>query len=146
MIQNQFARLIKALQREVIEEKTVRRRSSLTLETQTKSITVNCNIYYNGTNWFLTKAGLIRIAFNTESPQLFTAVSSSPGSRDNRGVSYSNLNLDSGAGVVVIPAFGPNIDGSMSSGQTKTVSIKVYITATADFTLTADQIDYGEGA
>lgn len=45
MSQNQFAKLIKSLQREVTEEKTVRRRSSLTLETTTKNIAVNCTIH-----------------------------------------------------------------------------------------------------
>ena len=146
MITNPFAKLIKTLQREVVEEKAIRRRSSLTLETMTKSITVGCDIYYSGTNWYLNKAGLVRIAFNTEEPQMFIPVASSPSNRDNRGMTFSNLNLDSGAGVVVIPAFGSYFDGGMAAGQTKTINVKVYITATADFTLTADKIDYGEGA
>lgn len=146
MITNPFAKFIKSIEREVTELKAVRRRSSLTLETRTKSITVNCDIYYNGKNWYLTKAGLVRIAFNTEEPQMFIPIASSPASRGNRGMSFSNLNLDSGAGVVVIPTFGSYFDGDLSTGQTKSISVKVYITATADFTLTADKIDYGEGS
>ena len=144
MIQNPFAKLIKSLQREALEEKTVRRRSSLTLQTTTKSITLTCRVHYTGSNWFLTKAGLAKIAFNTESPQIFTAQGTSTSDRGGRGLEFSNFNLDSGAGVIVIPTIGANFDSGMSANTDKDFTVKISITATGDFTLTADQINYQE--
>lgn len=138
---NQFAKLIKTLQREVIEEKTVRRRSSLTLQTVTKTVMLSCTVHRTSTNYFLTRAGLARITFNTGTPQIFAGITKSAG---GRGISFSNLNLDSGAGLIVIPTSGDTWDSEMSVNSDKTFTVQIGITATADFTVTADQVDYEE--
>ena len=138
---NQFAKLIKTLQREVTEEKTVRRRSSLTLQTITKTVTLSCTVHRTSTNYFLTKAGLARITFNTSTPQIFASITRSTG---GRGISFSNLNLDNGAGVIAIPTIGNTWDSGMSVNSDKTFTVQIGITATADFTVTADQVNYEE--
>lgn len=140
-MRNSFDKLIKSLVREATELKTVRRRSSLTLQTETKTIALTCRVHRTSTNYFLTKAGLARITFNTDTPQIF---SQTAGATGGRGVHFSNLNVDNGAAIIAIPTIGDTFDSDMAVGSDKNFTINIGVTATADFTLTADQIDYEE--
>lgn len=143
---NQFAKMLKGLIRETTDLKTIRTRSSLTLKTATKTTMVSCTITRTSNNYFLTKAGLARITFNSDVPQIFTAVATAPGNRGNRGLTFANLNADSGAGVIVIPTKGDTWDSDLSVGSSKTISVQIAVTSTGDFTLTSDQINYEEAS
>ena len=137
---NQFSKLIKSLNREVVELKTVRRRSSLTLQTETKNITVTCQVYKKaGDNIFVTKAGLIRVTFPNNEPQLLapTIVNA-----NGRGVRFSGYNIDDAAGIIVVPTASSYWDSDLSPGQTKNVTITVGVVMTGDCTLSADQITW----
>lgn len=142
---NQFDSLIKELKREAEDLKAVRRRSSLTLQTTTKSTTLSVVIRKANDIIFCYKAGLARIAFNSDAPQVFCAQFKSRGDRDNRGIlHHSNYNVDGTAAVMVVPFYGEDWDDDLSNGDSKTISIPIAITSTGDFTLTADQITYEE--
>lgn len=137
---NQFAKLIKTLQREVIEEKTVRRRSSLTLDTITKNITVTVTLYReSGQLFYPTKVGLVKIDFPDGEPQLVTPTIVNANSR---GVRFSMYNIDNGAGIMVIPTTGTRWDDDMTIGSSKDITITVGVVMTGDCDLTADQITW----
>lgn len=138
MSQNQFAKLIKSLQREVTEEKTVRRRSSLTLETITKNIAVNCTIHRSsGSRIICTYAGLVRIAFPDGITQLVTPTIVNA---NGRGLEFHNFNIDDGAGIIVEPTAGETWDSDIAIGGDKTIQVTIGVTSTGDFELTTDQI------
>lgn len=141
---NQFAKLLKGLAREATELKTVRTRSSLTLQTETKTTIVHCTITRGSNNYFLTKAGLLQIAFNSDVPQVLTPIATLPSNRGNRGITFSNLNVDNGAAIIVIPTIGDSWDADLAVGTSKTISVQVGLTSTGGFTLSSGQIDYEE--
>lgn len=138
---DKFAELVKDIQREITDLKSARKRSSLTLRTQTKSVTLTCRVERSGNYYFLVKAGLAKLTFNTDAPQIFCAVAGAQADRGGRGLTFYNYNDGDGA-VMVEPATGAQFDSGMADGSTKDFTVKIFITATADFTVTASQIDF----
>lgn len=135
---NPFDKLIKALQRETIDLKTSRRRSSLTLETTTKSIVVQAQATTNGSgNATITKNGLVKIRFATDEPQLFHGALGPANEHDNWPIwLLQPYNEPDDAGIIV----EPSIQYGLTPNTTYNINIKVYVTATGDFTLEADQL------
>ena len=135
-----FSKLIKSLKREVLEIKNAPRRSTLTLETVTKSITVQQTATTDGNGYaYAHTLPLINIKFNSDLPQIFMAASESttPASPFRfDGFFPLSKEAPDEAGIIIDAAaiFGA------AANTTYTVNIKVYITATGDFTLTASTI------
>lgn len=141
-MRDRFAKLIKSIQREIEEEKSVRRRSTLTLQTMTKSVTLSFRVQRSGNYYNLTKVGVATLHFNTDAPQIWCAQAGSRNDRQARGLTFYNYNVDGEGAVWVEAATGRIFDSDLADGASKDFTAKIYITATADFTITASQMDY----
>ena len=130
-----FSQLVKSLQREATDLKTVRRLSTKTLQTQTKTIATWGTIKrenYSQAPIITGKAAYI--ALNTTNPALYMVALSSEEHRNYRIFNYAD-------GVIVAPAYTADLDGSMALGSEKTVNFTVEITTTNSISLTATQMD-----
>lgn len=138
-----FDKFIKSMQREVVDQKAIRRRSSLTLQTVSKTITVPCKIARNGNGVLYCKeAGLAIATPNGNLPQIYQASFGSRSQRDNRGITCEPQQRSTGAAFAVIPTYGESWDAGLANNQSKTVTVPVTITSTGDFTLTASSMNY----
>lgn len=136
MIQNQFAKLIKALEREATELKTAKRLATSTLKTQTKSINASGVITRGGGYIKTTKAAFI--AINTPGIAPFSITLSNEGGRefDVYGSAKNGV-----PGAVVVPLYTRDKDINMAEGN-KTVNFTVNITSSDEMTLSFEQFDY----
>lgn len=141
----QFDRLIKSMQREVVDQKAIRRRSSLTLQTISKTIAVPCTIARNGSgSLYCQKSGLAIATPNGSLPQVYQATFGSRSQRGNRGIEFILPQYSqSGAAIAVVPTFGEQWDGDLANNQSKIVNIPITITSTGDFALQASSMNYG---
>ena len=139
---NNFESRIKALRREVEALKTLKKKSSLTLSTITKTIICTGSVYKYSTPLgdviVPRMAGLIKISPNDSGECLLGYSQPSyaaRGSREIRLVSW----LDNGQiGVACIPYNAPS-DSALPYGVSN-ISISINITCTSDFTYTTGQI------
>lgn len=140
---NQFDKLIKSITREITDQKALRRRSSLTLETQSKSINVTCTIARNGNGvLYCQKSGLVVITPNDSLPQIYQTSFATKSGRDNRGVTAYAQQRSTGTAFAIVPSYGDTWDSGLGNNQSKTVTVPVTITSTGDFTLTASTMNY----
>lgn len=129
-----FARLIKMLQRESLELKNTHRRSTLTVQTITKSIQVSATSTANDRGWApIANPPVIEIAFNTTDPQLISVTFNDPNDASPFGISYPDI-ATTEAGKYMV---GINLDAAEGQSAYATVSatLTVNITSTGDFTL-----------
>lgn len=130
-----FSQLLKGLQREATDLKTVRRLSTKTLQTQTQTISTWGTIKrenYSQAPIITGKAAYI--ALSTTNPAIYMVALSSEEHRNYRIFNYAD-------GVIVAPAYTADLDGSMAFGSEKTVNFTVEITTTNSISLTATQMD-----
>lgn len=130
---DQFSQRIKMMQRETTELKTVKRLSTKTLKTQTKSITTWGTVRRQNQQIFTGKAAFVD--FGTDNPAPFMITLTSEEHRNYRIFNYEN-------GVIVAPAYTSDLDQGMSDGD-KTVNFTVQVTTTNNVTLTATQMEMG---
>lgn len=130
-----FSQLVKDLRREATDLKTVRRLSTKTLQTQTKTIATWGTIKrenYSQAPIITGKAAYVTL--NTTNPAPYMVALSSEEHRNYRIFNYAD-------GVIVAPAYTADLDGSMALGSEKTVNFTVEITTTNSISLTATQMD-----
>lgn len=143
-----FDKLIKNLRREATELKTVKRLSTTTLETETKTIAasgvIKCQTHSSGTGLviFTSKAALITIGTPDGAPAPYSV---SLTSEEQRSYRIFAATTGTQAGIIVAPSYTRNLDLNMGIGE-KTINFTVNITSTDELTLTATQIDFEEGA
>lgn len=134
-MKNQFSKLIKDLNREATELKTVKRLSTVTLPTATKSITAWGTMKrdnYSQAPVICGKAAYIEIT--TSEPAPFMVTLSSEEHRNYRIFAFNQ-------GIIVAPRYTRDLDVNMNLGETKTINFTVNITTTDSVTLTATQVD-----
>lgn len=139
-MKNLFDALIKSLQREVIDQKTAPRRSTLTLQTITKSITVSASATANGSG-IATPSTLpvVNIDFDGDLPQIFMAsTENTTPSSPFRFDGFTSLNKDNNDAAVIVDIGQAT---GQPSGATVTASFKVNVTSTGNFTLSAGSIE-----
>ena len=138
-MKNLFDALIKNLRREVIEQKTAPRRSTLTLKTVTKGINLTVSATADQSGYaYPASVPVANIAFNSDLPQLIMpSVEIAQPSQPFTFGGFAPLNIDNG--VAVIADIGPA--RNQTPGATITATFKVNITSTGDFTLSAGSIE-----
>ncbi len=129
---NQFDKLVKSLQREVIDLKAVKRLSTLTIPTATTSISTWGTVRKSG--GYIKPGKAAYIAIQTDEPAPYMVTLSNEEHRNYRIFAY-------GQGVIVAPDYTRDLDISMGDGD-KTVNFTVNITTTDSVTLTATQMDF----
>lgn len=137
-----FVERIKALRSEVEALKAVRRKSSLSLNTITKTATCTATLYKTSAGVIVCRyAGLVEIVPNsTDNEAIFCYAQPAASQRNNRQITLTNwVKSDGTLGVLCTP-FAISGDGSMASESTKNVTITVYITSTSDFTTSSSQV------
>lgn len=131
---NNFSKLIKTLRRESLDLKNTHRRSTLTVETITKSIqvTVTTTTDWRG-NSLVPNGPVVGITFNTPDPQLLMVSFDSADAPSPHGIDYPEL-ATNGNGEYTINIF---MRGAInqSPNTTYTSRFNVNITSTGDFTL-----------
>lgn len=141
-----FDKLIKDLRAEVEALKTVRRKSSLTMETVTKTATGTAVLHKNSYGIITCKKAAV-ITIQTTDPNPFVFGFSQPsGSVRGRKVELLGWTDSSNKpSILAIPSESSN-DSGMAINSDKNVTITVYITATTDFTTTSSQVTYDGSA
>lgn len=137
-----FAERIKALRAEIEALKTIRRRSSTTLETITRSATCTARLYKTNAGVVVCQyAGLVEITPTDSDNEPLIGISQPPyASRGNREVELVRwVKSDGTLGVLCTPGANSS-DESMATGGTKDVTLTIYITATGDFATTSSQV------
>ena len=136
-----FDKLIQSLQREVLDLKSAKKLATSSLKTTTKSISGTAVIRsYGGTDIAVTKAILVTINTPDGLPAPFSvAISNRLGWR---GFYITNYNVPDAAGFLLIPRPRTSLDGDMTAGESKNVSVTVDVTSTNDITLSATQVDF----
>lgn len=137
-----FQQRIKALKSEIEALKTVRSKSSLVLNTTTKTATCAARLYKTSTGVVVCQySGLIEInPSNTDNEPLIGYSQPSYSARGNREIDLTPwVKSDGTLGILCTPDAASS-DSSMSAGATKDITITVYITATDDFTTTSSQV------
>lgn len=134
MLSTSFAKLIKTLQRETLEIKNTHRRSTLTVQTITKSIQVSATKTVD--EWgraYISNPPVIEIAFNTTEPQLIMASFDDPNDASPFGFYFPDIATTEPGKYTL------GIWLHAASGQTPSTVVsatfKVNITSTGDFTL-----------
>lgn len=130
-----FDQLIINLRNEIEALKSVKRRSSLTQETITKTVSGTAVAYYTSGGSVVTRAALIEfIPADPSNPFLFSWALV-PYSQRNRNITVIPWTTSNGnPGVVLVP--------SLSTGESGNISVSAIITSTGDFTATSSQIIY----
>ena len=142
----QFDKLIKDLRAEVEALKTIRRKSSLTFETVTKTATGTAVLHKNGSGTITCKKAAV-ISIVTSDPNPFVFGYSQPsGSTRGRKVDLMGWTDSNGRPAILAIPSGSSNDSSMANNSNKNVTITVYITATTDFTTTSSQVTYDGNA
>lgn len=138
----QFDKLIKDLRSEVEALKTIRRKSSLTLETQTKTATGTAVLHKNG-NGVITckKAALISIVSNDSNPFVFGYSLQSGAIRGRKMNLTGWTDANNRPAILVVPRESSS-ESSMPNNSDKNITVTVYITATTEFTTASSQIIY----
>lgn len=131
-MRNQFDTLVKALQRETTELKTIKRLSTKTLKTKTTSIATWGTVRKANQQIFPGYAAYIQI--DADQPAPFMVTLSNEEHRNYRIFAYDQ-------GVIVAPDYTRDLDLAMGDGD-KTVNFTVNITTTDEVTLTATQMDF----
>lgn len=129
-----FPKLIKALKREALELKNTHRRSTLTVETITKSIQVTVTAT---TDWrglaLVPNEPVVGVKFNTPDPQLLMVTFDSADAASPFGINYTDISTDDDGEYYVLlwiaAAYNQN------PHTTYTATFNVNITSTGDFTL-----------
>lgn len=137
-----FAERMKALKAEIEALKTVKRKSSLALDTITKSATCTAQLYRTDAGVIVCQySGLIEITpkDSTNEPLIGYAQPSysARGKRDIRLTPWTAQN--GGLGILCTPDAN-SAENGMAKGETKDVQITIYITSTGDFTTSSGQI------
>lgn len=136
----QFDNLIKDLRAEVEALKTIRRKSSVTFETITKTATATAVIHKDSYGTITCKKAAV-ISIVTSDPNPFVFSYSQP-SGPIRGRKVSLLgwtDSQNRPAILAIPS-GSSNDSGMAINSDKNVTITIYITATTDFTTTSSQV------
>lgn len=137
-----FDKRIKALRAEIEALKTVRRKSSLTLETTTKTATCTATLYKTSTGVVTCQySGLIEITpASADNEPLISYSQPSYSARGNRNITLTPwVKSDGTLGILCTPD-GASVDSSMANNSTKNITITIYITATDNFTTTSSQV------
>jgi hypothetical protein len=142
---NQFAQLIKTLNREVTELKTVKRLATTTLETATKSINargvITCaNASGGGRTIFTGKAAFIGISTPDYAPFSVTL-----SNEEQRLYRIFGASRNDQPGIIVAPTYTRSRDVNMGLGD-KTVSFTVNVTSSDEVTLTFELVDFEEAS
>lgn len=134
-MRNTFSQLLKNLQREATDLKTVRRLSTKTLQTQTKTISTWGTIKrenYAQAPIITGKAAYV--ALNTTNPAPYMVALSGEEHRNYRIFNYAD-------GIIIAPKYTRDLDLNMALGSEKTINFTVEITTTNSISLTATQMD-----
>lgn len=126
-----FAKLIKDLKRETLEIKNTHRRSTLTVETITKSITIPASAVVDSYG-VASYTAYIRITFNSNEPQI-GMVSFDDASAASPFVMSSADPVITNDGKTVIILIVERT--GQTPGDTLSANIKLSYTSTGDFTL-----------
>jgi tetrahydromethanopterin S-methyltransferase subunit H len=137
-----FADRMKTLKAEIEALKTVKRKSSLTLATVTKSATCVAQLYRTEAGAVICQySGLIEITPRDGTNEPLIGYSqpsySARGTRDVRLTPW--VTADGKLGILCTPEAN-SAENNMATGSTKDIQITVYITATDDFTTASGQV------
>ena len=139
---NSLENRITALRREVEALKTLKKKSSLTLSTITKTIICTGSIYKYSTPLgdviVPRMAGLIKITPKDGGECLLGYSQPSYAARGNRKIYITGWMQDGLIGVACTP-YGASSDSALPYGVSN-ISISVNITCTSDFTYTTGQV------
>lgn len=142
----QFDKLIKDLRAEVEALKTVKRKSSLTLETVTKTAIGTAVLHKNGSGTITCKkAAVISIVTDDPNPFVFGYAQRSGSVRERKMDLMGWTDSNGQPAILAIPS-GSSIDSDMANNSDKSIIVFVHITATTDFTTTSSQITYDGNA
>lgn len=129
-----FAKLIKMLKRETLEIKNTHRRSTLTVETVTRKITVPITATANASGIAIPTSPVIKITFNSDEPQLYMVTFDSTDPLDPFVLNNPTKMVTASDENVLLLDIGEA--GGQTPGATVTANPDIYITSTGDFTLT----------
>ena len=129
-----FAKLIKTLKRETLEIKNTHRRSTLTVETVTKSISVNASTTASSAGYAtLSQFPVVGVTFNTTDPQLIMVSFDDDGAASPFGISFATISTtQEGTYAIMIELFQGE---GLTPGTAVNVNFNVNVTSTGDFTL-----------
>lgn len=144
-----FAERIKALRAEVEALKTVKRKSSTTLTTVTKTVT--CTAVRKREDPTPLGPGVIDTLYmglieiiptDPTNPLIFSYAQPAYADRGSRSsLCYGWMTANGNPAVLVNPGSSPS-DETMVAQEQRTITMTVYITATGDFTVNVSQIQY----
>lgn len=138
MINSNFAKLIKTLQRETLDIKNTHRRSTLTVETITKSILVPVSATVNSSGGARpNKQPIIGVEFNSEEPQLFMTSFDNADPAAPFGINWNETVITTDGKTRVRLDLG-YVNGQ-TPGRVITANFTLYFTSTGDFTLSIIQ-------
>lgn len=128
-----FDHLILDLKREIEALKTIKRKSSTTLETITKTATGTATSVWTGHATTITRAALVKMTpADSDNPFIFSWTLQ-PYAQRGRNIQVIPWTTSDGSpALVLIPATDDNFVGN--------ISVSVNITATGDFTISTSQI------
>lgn len=128
-----FDHLILDLKREIEALKTIKRKSSTTLETITKTATGTATSVWTGHVATITRGALIKMTpADSDNPFIFSWTLQ-PYAQRGRNIQVIPWTTSDGSpALVLIPATDDNFVGN--------ISVSVNITATGDFTISTSQI------
>lgn len=128
-----FDKLIKDLTTEIEALKAIRRKSSLTLTTITKTATGTAVAHYTGNVSVITRAALIKLTpTDSENPFIFSWTLQPYAQRNRDIVVVPWATSDGNPAIVLVPR--------LETGENGNIQASVNITATGDFTISTDQI------
>lgn len=143
-----FDKLIKDLEAEVEALKTLKRKSSTTLETITKRVDTSASIAFQTTspNVMCWDAVVIRITPAHEQNILYS-VSFPPYATNNRNIQVIPwIESDGTPAILAVPQYNGNDSGWGGYDQPRDVNFSLFITATDDFTITTRRQEYRHGS
>lgn len=129
-----FAKLIKELKRESLEIKNTHRRSTLTVETVTRKITVPISAVADSSGKAWPTSPKIKITFNSDEPQLYMVTFDNTDPLDPFVLNNPTKMVTNTGENVLLLDIG-EAEGQ-TPGATVTANPDIYITSTGDFTLT----------
>lgn len=137
-----FQDRIKSLRAEVEALKTVRRKSSTTLNTITHSATCTARLYKTSAGVVVCDyAGLVEITPTDTDNDPLIGISQPPyASRGNRDVELVRWVKSDGTLAILCTPGANSSDESMATESTKNVTLTIYITATSEFTTASSQV------
>lgn len=136
-----FAQRIRTLRAEIEALKTLRRKSSLTLNTITKAATCTAQLYKTSTGVVVCRyAGLVEITPTDGNEPLISLSQPSYSNRGRRSVDLTPwVKSDGTLGVLCAPGANSS-ENTMATESTKNITITIYITSTSNFTTSSSQV------